>query len=87
MVLVSKSLTYSKDLRFARTHRQKEEALCYTVNLRLLYVHLNLYSNCTDVHTSDVSCKLERKDWLRAIYRVTVSLSIKLKQYMYCKLA
>ena len=41
-VLVSKSLTYSMDLRFVRSHRQKEEALCHTVNWRYrLYVHLN----------------------------------------------
>ena len=38
---MSRSLTYSMNLRFARSHRQKEEALCHTVNLRQrLYVHL-----------------------------------------------
>ena len=39
---MSKSLTYSMDLRFSLPHRQKKEALCHTVNLRnRLYVHLN----------------------------------------------
>jgi len=54
---VSKSLTYFMGFRFARTHRHREEALCHIVNLRVLYVHLNLYSYCTVVRTSDVSCK------------------------------
>ena len=70
---MSKSLTYSMNLRFARSHRQKEEALCHTLNYTLFSHHsltvpslaactihatLHSHSKCTVTYNCRVSAAL-----------------------------